>query len=255
MTQFRPCIDIHEGKVKQIVGSTLHSNPVTNFVAELPPSYYANLFRISGLEGAHVIMLDDKSKEAAMEALETYLGGLQVGGGINIDNAEEFLDNGAEKVIVTSYIFPNGSLDTGRLAELGKRIGKDRIVVDLSCIRVSDGDRIRWKVVRDRWKNLTDFELTSWNLSLLADMCSEFLVHSVTFEGKRRGIDEELIRLLASCTDIPATYAGGASSISDLYRVKEISGGTVDLTIGSGLDIFGGDIKFDDCVKFNKENE
>ena len=255
MTAFRPCIDIHEGKVKQIVGSTLSSKPVTNFVADLPASYYANLFRISGLEGCHVIMLDNNSKEAAMEALEAYLGGLQVGGGINIDNAEEFLDAGAEKVIVTSYIFPNGVLDTGRLAELGKRIGKDKIVVDLSCIRVSDGDKIRWKVVRDRWKNITDFEITSWNLSLLSDLCSEFLVHSVTFEGKRAGIDEELITLLTSSSNIPITYAGGASSISDLYKVKELSGGAVDLTIGSGLDIFGGDIKFDDCVKFNKENE
>ena len=118
---FKPCIDLHDGKVKQIVGGTLSDAPEslkTNFVATKPPAYYAELYRENGLEGGHVIMLGKGNTDAAKEALAAWPGdwdkcsigyfdvdsrvpftdGLQVGGGINDQNCQEWIEAGAGKV-------------------------------------------------------------------------------------------------------------------------------------------------------------
>jgi len=252
MTLFRPCIDIHQGKVKQIVGGTLSDSdtPKTNFVSEKSPSYYANLYKKDGLKGGHVIMLGKGNVEAAKEALSAYPNGLQVGGGINPDNAQEYLDAGASHVIVTSWVFDGAHLDMEKVEKLSKTVGKEHLVLDLSCRRTANG----WNVATNRWQTVTDAVVDEALLQKLGSYCDEFLVHAADVEGLERGMDEDLIRFLAEKSPIPVTYAGGAKSINDLVRCKEISGGRVDLTIGSSLDIFGGaGTRYADCVAFNQE--
>ncbi|KAF3901725.1 hypothetical protein AA313_de0200313 [Arthrobotrys entomopaga] len=238
MTKFRPCIDIHAGVVKQIVGGTLSDNNasaalVTNHTSAHPPSYFSKLYKDNNLTGAHVIMLGPNCEHAAREALDAWPGGLQVGGGISVQNAQKWLDWGAEKVIVTSYLFPEAKFSLERLEELSASIGKENLVVDVSCRRRDD----KWFVAMNKWQTITDMEVTK------ADV-----------EGLCRGIDEDLVRALGEWTSIPTTYAGGGKDIKDLALVKELSGGRVDLTFGSALDIFGGDkVNFNDCVKWNQE--
>jgi phosphoribosylformimino-5-aminoimidazole carboxamide ribotide isomerase len=248
---FRPCIDLHEGKVKQIVGGTLDSDQVlrTNFVSDRSGAWFADLYRRDSLTGGHVIMLGPANESAALEALRTYHGGLQIGGGITIDNANHYLEAGASHVIVTSWIFREGRIEWDRLHALVQRIGKDRLVLDLSC-RKRDG---QYFVVTDRWRNFTSTTLSRETLEQFSSHCAEFLIHAVDVEGLCRGIDHELVEQLAAWTPIPATYAGGAKSLDDLREVTRLSRGRIDLTIGSALDIFGGSgVRYEDCVAFNR---
>ena len=258
MTKFRPCIDLHDGKVKQIVGSSLNDSGEglkTNFETDRSPAWFAELYKKDNIRGGHVIMLGKGNVDAAKAALSAYRGGLQVGGGITADNAKEYIDAGASHVIVTSWIFPEGKLDIGRLERLLETVGKEHLVLDLSCKRTSaPGDKPRWNIATNRWQTLIDVEITEDTLANLARYCDEFLVHAADVEGKQQGMDDDLIRFLAAHSPIPVTYAGGAKSLQDLQHVKEISGGKIDLTIGSALDLFGGKgVKYDDCVKFNQD--
>ena len=246
---FRPCIDLHEGHVKQIVGGSLDTEKLrTNFVSEKPSAWFAELYKRDQLKGGHVIMLGPGNEDAASEALRAYPGGLQVGGGVNADNARKYLDAGASHVIVTSWIFREGRVEWERLEELVTAIGKNRLVLDLSC-RKRDGE---YFVVTDRWQKFTTLTLSTMTLRRMADFCAEFLVHAVDVEGLCRGIDQELVEKLAEWSSIPTTYAGGASSIHDLETVTRLGRNRVDLTIGSTLDIFGGSgVRYQDCVEFN----
>ncbi len=249
---FRPCIDLHEGKVKQIVGGTLSDGPGqlrTNFVSDRPASWFAELYKSDGLKGGHVIMLGPGNEDAARSALGAFPGGMHVGGGINAQNALGWLDAGASHVIVTSWVFRGGHMDEQRLAELVKTIGKDRLVLDLSCRRRGED----YFVVTDRWQKFTDLKINGQTLQKLAGSCAEFLVHAVDVEGLCRGVDKELVSLLGQWSPIPTTYAGGASSLVDLEQVTQLGLGKIDLTIGSALDIFGGTgVRYQDVVAFNR---
>jgi len=248
---FRPCIDLHEGKVKQIVGGTLGSDSATlrtNFVSERSSVWYAELYQRDGLKGGHVIMLGPGNETAARAALRTYPGGLQIGGGINLDNAQDFLDDGASHVIVTSWVFREGRLDWDRLNALSNAIGKQRLVLDLSCRRRGDN----YFVVTDRWQKFTEMAISRETLDRLARECAEFLIHAVDVEGLCQGIDAELVTKLGEWSPIPTTYAGGAKSLTDLEEVTRLGKGRIDLTIGSALDIFGGSgVRYEDAVEFN----
>jgi phosphoribosylformimino-5-aminoimidazole carboxamide ribotide isomerase len=251
---FRPCIDLHEGKVKQIVGGTLSDSPDevrTNFVSEQSSAEFAALYRRDGLRGGHVISLGPGNEEAARAALAAYPGGLQLGGGVNLDNASRWLDAGASHVIVTSWVFQGGRVDFPRLERLVQQVGKERLVIDLSCRRRGAD----YFVVTDRWQKFTNVTITPETLARLADSCSEFLVHAVDVEGLCRGIDAELVELLGASSPIPTTYAGGANALSDLADVTRLGRGRVDLTIGSALDIFGGKgVRYEDAVAFNRRS-
>jgi phosphoribosylformimino-5-aminoimidazole carboxamide ribotide isomerase len=250
--RFRPCIDLHHGKVVQIVGGSLDESDSralqTNFTSEQSPSHYAALYRDAGLWGGHVISLGTGNADAALSALGCWPGGLQYGGGVTPDNAGLFLDAGASHVIVTSYVFSAGRIDYARLEQLLQRVGRERLVLDLSCRRRGD----RFYVVTDRWQRFTEEAVEPALLERLARSCAEFLVHGVDVEGLRQGIDEELITLLASACPRPVTYAGGVQTLEDLDRVKQLGGGRVDLTIGSALDIFGGTVRFADVVRWQQ---
>ncbi|MGF7029610.1 phosphoribosylformimino-5-aminoimidazole carboxamide ribotide isomerase [Paenibacillus mucilaginosus] len=245
--KFRPCIDLHQGKVKQIVGETLGAAGeavVENFVSEHTPSYYASMFREDGLKGGHVIMLGGGNEAAAVEALQAYPGGLHVGGGITSENAASYLERGASHVIVTSYIFRDGELDMGRLDRLVSEVGRERLVIDLSCKASGDG----WFVATNQWKTLSSFEVTAASLRELESYCDEFLIHAVDVEGKRAGIHEGLVKHLAEGVTIPTTYAGGARSLEDLALFRELGRDKLDITIGSALDIFGGKLSYKEVV-------
>ena len=247
---FRPCIDLHEGKVKQIVGGTLGEAGLrTNFVSEKPARWFAELYKRDGLTGGHVIQLGPGNEAEARAALAAFPGGLQIGGGVNAQNARGWLAAGASHVIVTSLVFREGRVDWARLDELVKAVGKTQLVLDLSCRKRGEN----YFVVTDRWQKFTELAITPENLQKLAGSCAEFLVHAVDVEGLCRGIDRELVGMLGRWTPIPATYAGGANSLADLEDVTKLGQGKVDLTIGSALDIFGGSgVKYEDCVKFNR---
>jgi phosphoribosylformimino-5-aminoimidazole carboxamide ribotide isomerase len=250
---FRPCIDLHEGKVKQIVGGTLGAAGLrTNFVSDKSAAWFAELYKRDGLNGGHVIMLGAGNESAARSALAAFPDGLQIGGGINVSNARGWLDAGASHVIVTSWVFREGRVDWERLGELVKAIGKDRLVLDLSC-RTRGED---YFVVTDRWQKFTELALSPETLEKFSIFCAEFLIHAVDVEGLCRGIDRVLVGKLGQWTPVPTTYAGGANSLADLETVAQVGRGRVDLTIGSALDIFGGSgVKYDDCVKFNRRQK
>lgn len=249
---FRPCIDLHEGKVKQIVGGTLSEGSAslkTNFVSERSSAWYAELYRRDQLPGGHVIMLGPGNELAARAALAAYPGGMHIGGGINLDNARSWLEAGASHVIVTSWVFRNGTLDWDRLESLLQSIGKERLVLDLSCRRRGE----EYFVVTDRWQKFTELRISRQTLETLAAKCAEFLIHAVDVEGLCQGIDLGLVKMLGAWSPIPTTYAGGARSLQDLETVHELGGGRIDLTIGSALDIFGGKgIRYEDAVAFNR---
>jgi phosphoribosylformimino-5-aminoimidazole carboxamide ribotide isomerase len=238
--------------VKQIVGGSLtdaSDRLRTNFVSDRPAAWFAELYRRDNLTGGHVIMLGPGNEAEARSALQAYPGGLQIGGGISADNAKAWLDAGASHVIVTSWVFRNGALDQERLKLLLKTVGKDRLVLDLSC-RKRDG---KYFVVTDRWQKFTEMVVGRETLETLASACDEFLVHAVDVEGLCRGIDTELVSNLGEWSPIPTTYAGGASSLEDLKTVTRLGKGNVDLTIGSALDIFGGTgVRYADAVAFNR---
>ena len=250
---FRPCIDLHDGKVKQIVGGTLSDDPAmlrTNFVSQQSARWYAELYKRDDLKGGHVIMLGLGNESAAREALAAYPGGLHIGGGINLDNARDWLDAGASHVIVTSWVFRNGQLDFDRVRALVAAIGQERLVFDLSCRRRDDD----YWVVTDRWQKFTEFKIDQSGLNRLAAFCAEFLVHAVDVEGLCGGVDLELVDKLAQWSPIRTTYAGGARSMIDLEEVTRVGKGRIDLTIGSALDIFGGQgVRYADAVAFNRK--
>ncbi len=248
--KFRPCIDIHQGKVKQIVGSTLNDRGAAeNFVADRGSAFYAHMFREDNLTGGHIIMLDQSSEtqKAALEALEAYPLGMQIGGGINSENCREYLDSGASHIIVTSFIFSHGIMNFDNLKKLCHTCGRERIVLDLSCKQMPDG---RYRIATDRWQKLADAELSEALLEELSFYCNEYLVHAVNAEGKKAGIDERLTELLAS-SPIPVTYAGGISGTEDIAKIKQLGKMKVDFTIGSALDLFGGHIKYEEIKKYN----
>jgi len=251
---FRPCIDLHEGKVKQIVGGTLGAseNLRTNFISEKSAAWFAELYKRDGLFGGHVIMLGAGNETEARSALKKFPGGLQIGGGINSANARGWLEADASHVIVTSWVFREGRVDWERLGELVKMIGKKNLVLDLSCRKRGEN----YFVVTDRWQKFTALVVNEETLEKLSEFCTEFLVHAVDVEGLCKGIDRELVEKLGKWSPIPATYAGGANSITDLETVAKLGQGKVNLTIGSALDIFGGSgVKYEDCVKFNRRQK
>ena len=253
--RFRPCIDIHNGRVKQIVGGSLTDagdRAKENFVSEMDAAWYADLYRSHGLTGGHVILLNAKdspyyeqTKAQALSALREWPGGLMIGGGISADNAGEFLNAGASHVIVTSWVFRDGHIRYDRIRTLRETVGKEHLVLDLSC-RKRDG---KYFVVTDRWQKFTEEEVTADLLSRLQDSCDEFLIHAVDVEGKARGIEEALVELLADALGIPVTYAGGVGSYEDVRKLRDLGKGKVDVTIGSALDLFGGSLSLDDLTK------
>ena len=253
MTKFRPCIDLHDGKVKQIVGGTLRDDgpgPRENFVSAESPAAFAQKYRDDRLAGGHIIKLGAGNDDAARSALAAWPGGLQLGGGINADNAANWLAAGASHVIVTSWLFsPEGKFLPDRLAALVDRIGADRLVIDLSCRRTATG----WTVAMNRWQTLTDLDVTPATLDRLAGNCAEFLIHAADVEGLCGGIDQDLVKLLGAWAGRPLTYAGGVATLADVELVDTLGQGHVDITVGSALDIFGGNgVRYVDLVAWNQ---
>ena len=250
---FRPCIDLRAGRVVQIVGGTLTDDgaqTITNHVSDRSAAEFAALYRRDCLLGGHVIMLGPGSEDAARAALAAYPGGLQIGGGVTAQNAAEWLDAGASHVIVTSYLFPGGLFAPERLRAMTVAVGRSRLVVDLSCRRTPDG---AYHVATDRWRTLTDTRLSAETIAQFEAACSELLIHAADVEGKCEGIDEQLVRLLGEWVTLPTSYAGGARCLKDITRVEQLSGGRVDLTIGSALDIFGGSlVRYEDAARLGR---
>ena len=249
--RFRPCIDIHGGKVKQIVGGTLsdiEGKTQENFVSEYGAEFYAELYKKYDLSGGHIILLDrigtkeyQQDLAQAEKALRAYPGGLQTGGGITAENAEKFIQAGASHIIVTSYIFKDGKILFDNLEKLVSAVGKEHIVLDLSCRR-RDG---KYYVVTDRWQKFTDTEVNETNIKMLAGYCDEFLIHGADSEGKSAGIEKEIVSLLGNLNGIRSVYAGGIGSYEDIELIRILGKGKVDFTVGSALDIFGGRISFE----------
>lgn len=252
--KFRPCIDLHDGAVKQIVGSTLTetaNSPVVNFSTGKSPGWYATRYRKDGLSGGHIIRLGPGNDTAAEQALAGWPGGMQIGGGIDAGNAKSWLARGADKVIVTSYVFKDGEIHTERLNELNRAIGKERLVLDLSCRKKND----RYWIVTDRWQKYTSVAVEPEHLDYLCSFCSEFLIHAVDVEGKSSGIEAPLVRLLGEWSKIPITYAGGVHSWNDIKTIKHLGNSRIDFTVGSALDLFGGSgLKYDDLVRAGENN-
>ncbi|MDY3917906.1 MAG: phosphoribosylformimino-5-aminoimidazole carboxamide ribotide isomerase [Candidatus Limivivens sp.] len=248
--KFRPCIDIHNGKVKQIVGGSLRDERDTaseNFVSEQDAAWYAGFYKKDQIKGGHVILLNgadspyfEATRNQALEALRAYPGGLQLGGGVNDENAEGYLDAGASHVIVTSFVFRNGHFSRENLERMVRAVGKEKLVLDLSC-RKKEG---AYYIVTDRWQNFTDVVLTPEVLDELAGSCDEFLIHAVDVEGRASGIEQDLAAMLGSWHKIPVTYAGGVGSYEDLEILKHLGGGYLDVTVGSALDLFGGNLSY-----------
>lgn len=252
--EFRPCIDIHNGRVKQIVGGSLKdkgNQAEENFVSQMDGAFYANMYKKAGIRGGHIILLNPVTSEyyeatraQALLALHSYPGGLQIGGGITADNAAQFIEAGASHVIVTSYVFNNGRIDYNNLEKLVDAVGKSHLVLDLSCRKKDDS----YYIVTDRWQKFTDEVITEELLDELSQYCDEFLIHAVDVEGKASGIEKELVSLLGDWGKIPLTYAGGVHSFEDLRLIKELGHNRVNVTIGSALDLFGGSMKFEDVI-------
>ena len=257
--EFRPCIDIHNGKVKQIVGGSLKDlgdRAQENFVSEQDAAFYAKLYQKNSLKGGHISLLNasdspyyEATKEQALSALRVYPGGLQVGGGITAENAAEYLAAGASHVIVTSYVFREGRIDYDRLDKLVQSIGKEHLVLDVSCKRAGE----QYLVVTDRWQKLTEEAVDEALLKKLSAYCDEFLIHAVDVEGKARGIEQELVKFIGNYTGNPITYAGGVHSMEDLYLLKKLGQNRMNVTIGSALDLFGGSMKWEDVLTVCRE--
>ena len=254
--EFRPCIDIHNGKVKQIVGSSLKdqgNQAQENFVSQQDASFYARMYRADGIRGGHIILLNaadseyyEATRAEAVAALGAYPGGLQVGGGIHADNASYYIEAGASHVIVTSYVFRDGHIHYDNLQKLVDAVGREHLVLDLSC-RKREG---AYYIVTDRWQKFTDERVTIELLDQLSSYCDEFLVHAVDVEGKANGIEEDLVRLLGSWGRIPITYAGGIHSFADLEQIKTLGRNHLNATIGSALDLFGGEMAYEEVLRF-----
>ncbi len=249
--RFRPCIDIHNGNVKQIVGSSLRdegNHATENYVSKYDGAYYGNKYKMDGLYGGHIIILNpvgstyyEASKRQALAAINAYKEGLQVGGGINDENAMEFIRSGASHVIVTSFVFSDGKINYDNLNLISKRVGRKRLVLDLSC-RKKDN---QYYIVTDRWQKFTDVVLNESVMYELSGYCDEFLIHAVDVEGKNSGIEKDIVKMLGKLEGIKATYAGGISEYEDIHTIKTLGNGKVDFTVGSALDIFGGKLEYD----------
>jgi phosphoribosylformimino-5-aminoimidazole carboxamide ribotide isomerase len=250
LTAFRPCIDLHQGQVKQIVGGSLtDSGANTNFISSHDAAYYAQLYRERNLTGGHVIALGPNNQQQVLQALNAFPKGMQFGGGVNLENASSYLEAGASHIIVTSYLFVDGEFSWSRLDAIKAEVGADNLILDLSCRKTDSG----WMIATDRWQTITNTPVDQQTLAELETHCAEFLVHGADVEGLQAGIDEDLVRLLGNCCNLPVTYAGGARSLEDLELVKTLSQGKVDLTIGSALDIFGGSgVSLEDCINWNQ---
>lgn len=254
--RFRPCIDIHNGSVKQIVGGSLKDTAdqaIDNFVSEADADFYAKLYREKGLSGGHIIILNPPSSEyyerdiwQAKLALRNYPGGLQIGGGINDGNAAAFIEAGASRVIVTSYVFRDGRINYDNLDRLVQAVGREHIVLDLSC-KKKDG---MYYIVTNRWQSFTDEVVSEELLDRLSEYCSEYLIHAVDVEGKAKGIEQELVAMLGAWGKLPMTYAGGVGSFDDLELLRRLGRNRLDVTIGSALDIFGGPMSFERILEF-----
>lgn len=259
--RLRPCIDIHNGKVKQIVGSSLQDaddKATANFVAEQDAGFFADLYHNAGLTGGHVILLNSQdssyyreTKKQGLEALRAWPGEMQIGGGITPQNAGDFLNAGASHVIVTSYVFRNGMVDMEHLSELVRAVGKKRLVLDLSCVKIRDG----YHIVTDRWQKITDTILNEQTMERLADYCDEFLIHAADVEGRQNGIEENVAELMGNWGKKPMTYAGGVHSLQDIRELKIKGHGKIDVTVGSALRIFGGDIELSDIITTCREQD
>ena len=257
--EFRPCIDIHNGQVKQIVGGSLQDKgdrATENFVSSMSGADYAHLYRRNGLRGGHIILLNPKDSpyytadvEQAKGALMAWPDSLQVGGGMTDENAGEWIAGGASHVIVTSYVFEQGEIRFDRIERLMDKVGKEHLVLDLSCRKKDD----EYYIVTDRWQNFTKQPLNKELLSRLSSCCDEFLVHAVNVEGTKSGVDRELIALLAENTDIPITYAGGIGTMEDIRTIETLGKGKINFTVGSALDLFGGTLEFEKIVIFSKK--
>jgi len=252
--RFRPCIDLHDGRVKQIVGSSLHDNNAellqTNFVADKSSADYARMYRQDNLTGGHIIKLGPGNDEAARKALQAWPGGMQIGGGITLENCVDWLDEGASHIIVTSCVFRNGKVDLVYLEKLVQKVGRERLVLDLSCRRKGN----EYYIVTERWQNFTEVAITPENLDFFSRYCDEFLIHAADVEGKCSGIEEALVEFLGKNIMLPTTYAGGVRSLDDLYCIESLGQGQLDATVGSALDIFGGSgLKYKDAVAFNRQ--
>lgn len=256
--EFRPCIDIHNGKVKQIVGGSLSdegNQAKENFVAQQDAAFFANLYKNHNLHGGHIILLNpvtseyyEETKRQAMLALEAYPNGFQIGGGITAENAEEFLRMGASHVIVTSYVFKNGTIHYENLRKLQTAVGKEHLVLDLSCRKKDDG----YFIVTDRWQKFTNERVSTELLDELSEYAAEFLIHAVDVEGKADGIETELVKMLGEWGKLPVTYAGGVGSFADLERLKEYGQNRLNVTIGSALDLFGGTMSYQKVLEHLK---
>lgn len=254
--EFRPCIDIHNGKVKQIVGGSLKdegNQAKENFVAEQDAAYFAEFYKKDKIRGGHIILLNPsdssyykETKRQALLALHTYPGGMQVGGGIHAENAQEFIEAGASHVIVTSYVFKDGKVNYNNLEKILAAVGKEHLVLDLSC-RKKDGD---YYIVTDRWQKFTEEKITPELLDKLKEYADEFLVHAVDVEGKASGIEVPLAEMLGDWGRIPITYAGGVGSFEDLKQLKEYGKGRLNVTIGSALDLFGGRMAYKEVLQY-----
>lgn len=256
--QFRPCIDIHNGKVKQIVGSSLldeGNQARENFVAEQDAVFFANLYKEKNIRGGHVILLNkegseffEQTRNQALEALHAYPGGLQVGGGITAENASYYIEQGASHVVVTSYVFSDGKINYVNLEKLVRTVGAKHVVLDLSCKKYEDG----YYVMTDRWQKKTDMKLTLPVMESLSQYCDEFLIHAVDVEGKAQGIERELVSMLGQFTTRPVTYAGGVHDFEDIESLRQLGGDHVHVTIGSALDLFGGTMSFEKVLEITE---
>lgn len=257
--EFRPCIDIHNGKVKQIVGGSLKDlgdQAQENFVSKQDAAFYAKLYGKNNLKGGHIILLNpvdspyyEATREQALEALRAYPGGLQIGGGITAENASEYLQAGASHVIVTSYVFREGRIDYDRLDKLVRSVGKEHLVLDVSCKRVGE----QYLVVTDRWQKLTEEAVDEKLLEKLSAYCDEFLIHAVDVEGKAQGIEQALVKSIGNYAGNPITYAGGVHSMEDLLLLKKLGQNRMNVTIGSALDLFGGSMKWEEVLSVCNE--
>ena len=262
--EFRPCIDIHNGKVKQIVGGSLkdtNNQAEENFVSAQDGAFYANLYKKAGIKGGHIILLNPVHSEyyeedckQAFSALSAFPGGLQIGGGMNDENAIQFLEKGASHIIVTSFVFKDGKIHYENLQKMVKTVGKEHLVLDLSCRKkIEENGKISYYIVTDRWQKFTETKLELEILEELSEYCDEFLVHAVDVEGKANGIEEDLLKILAQFDKIPITYAGGVGNFGDLERLQKLGKDKIHVPIGSALDLFGGSMKYEDVLKKCKE--
>jgi len=254
--KFRPCIDIHNGQVKQIVGGSLadeNNFAKENFVSTQNADFYAELYKSNGLKGGHIIMLNpvnsefyQKNCDQALLALNAYPNGLQIGGGITDENAQYFLENGASHVIVTSFVFKDGKINYDNLKRIFNKVGKEKLVLDLSCRKKCD----EYFIVTDRWQKFTNVKLDNFTLEELSEYCDEFLIHAVDVEGSASGIESELVKILAEHSKNAVTYAGGVGDFNDLKILKELGKNKIDVTIGSALDLFGGRMEFKKVLEY-----